>query len=302
MQTLTHSRLRSFRKCPRHHKLRYLDGWAPVQVSEALSFGRSLHLALESYWNNTPLPVLEDARAAEVMAAYQWPDRDDYDVLAVEKQIRFPLINPDTMKASVTFEMASVLDLLLRRRSTGETILIEHKTTGADFSDDAADYWRRLAMDAQLSIYVVAAESATWKVDRIIYDVIARPLMRPYKATPLEARKYTKAGALYANQRGGDESPEDFRERLRADIAERPERYYGRREIARTESELLEGMRDVWQEARAIRDAELAGRHPRNPDACHQYSTCEFYEICALGVDPETSSLYVRKPIHEELA
>ena len=303
MQIITASRLHAFRKCKRYHRLRYLDGWQAAQAGEPITFGRMVHSGLEAFWRGTDAPQMQaddpvlGVKAEEILRAYTraWSDRDEYAVVAVEIPHRWPLLNPDTFQPSRTFEMGGVIDLLLKRKATGEIILVEHKTTGSDFSDDSADYWRRLAMDSQLSIYVVAAESLGYRVDRIIYDVIARPMLRLHKATPLESRKHTKDGKLYANQREADESLEDFRARLRADIDERPERYYGRREIARTESEVKDGMLDIWQEAKAIREAEVSGRHPRNPDACHQMGTCEMYDICAYGVEPEHSALYQRR-------
>jgi hypothetical protein len=305
LDTLTQSRLRAFRKCRRYHKLRYLDGIRSATASEPQSFGTLVHHGLESWWKSgtwtlegvesDPIQLIKAEEVLEAYTVHAWFDRAEYDVLAVERPVMFPLINPETMQASRTYEMGAVLDLVLKRRATGEVILVEHKTTGADFSDDAADYWRRLAMDSQLSIYVVGCEASGFPVDRIIYDVIARPQIRLKLATPVEARRYTKKdGKLDARQRETDETPEEFRERLRADIAERPERYYGRREIARMESELHDGMLDVWQEAKAIREAELSGRHPRNPDACHVMGTCEMYDLCAYRLNPDESTLYRR--------
>lgn len=303
LDTLTQSRLHAWRKCQRYHRLRYIDGWRSATVSEPMQFGILIHRALEAWWNgytetcDSSVDSFEQIKVTEMMKAYGplgWPDRSDFDVLAIEYPVRFPLVNPDTMQPSKTYESATVIDLILRRRSTGAVVLVEHKTTGADFSDDAAAYWNRLAMDSQLSIEVVGAEAAGFQVERIIYDVIARPQLRPKKATPEEERRITKAGKLDARQRDTDETPEEFRARLAADIASRPERYFGRREIARLESELRDGMLDVWQEAKAMRAAEVAGRHPRNPDACFQMGTCVFYDVCANGAPLEGSTMFTR--------
>lgn len=309
LDLLTKSRLTTWRRCKRLHRLRYLDGWESSRESEAITFGHLLHVGIESWWRDKPLalPLSDDpymqAKATEVLLGYSWPDREGYEVLAVEHPVTFPLLNPDTMQPSRLYEMGAILDLVLRRIRTGEIILVEHKTTGSDFSDDASGYWNRLAMDPQLSLYVVACESQGWKVDRIIYDVIARPQLRPKLATPEENRRYTKDGKLDARQRDRDETPEEFRARLRADIESRPERYFARREIARVESEIRDGMLDTWEEAKAIRQAELSGRHPRNPDACHLYgTTCDFYDVCAYGTDPAGSSLYVKRDRDADLA
>ncbi len=306
LDLLTKSRLTAWRRCKRLHRLRYIDGWDSTRESEAITFGQLVHEGLEAFWTGQPLdlPAPDDpilmGKACEIMAGYirhAWPDRLDYEVLAVEYPVTFPLLNPETMQSSRTYEMGAILDLVLRRKATGEIILVEHKTTGSDFSDDASGYWNRLAMDSQLSLYVIACEAQGWKVDRIIYDVIARPQLRQKLATPEEARRYRKSdGALDARQRDADESLEEFCLRLREDIDARPERYYARREIARVESEIRDGMLDTWEEAKAMRQAELSGRHPRNPDACHMYgTTCDFYDICAYGVDPSGSSLYVKR-------
>ncbi len=316
MDLITKTRLQSFRKCKQHHKLRFIDGWRPARDNEAVSFGTVFHAGCEAWWKTGDLELALAAmkapddellliKAQEALRAYVthgWPDRAEYEVLAVELSVTWPLLNPETMQASRTYQMGGVLDLVLKRRETSQVILVEHKSTGADFSDDAADYWKRLDMDPQLSIYVVGGESAGFQFDRIIYDVVARPQLRLKEATPVESRRYTKDGRLDARQRDRDETLEEFRARLRADIEARPERYCGRREIARMESQVRDGMLDTWEEAKFIRQAELSGRHPRNPDACHQGGTCEFFDVCAYGLDPAQSSLFRKtKTLHPEL-
>jgi hypothetical protein len=33
-----------------------------------------------------------------------------------------------------------------------------------------------------------------------------------------------------------------------------------------------------------MREAELAGRAPRNPESCHRFGTCAFWDTCANGL------------------
>ena len=48
--------------------------------------------------------------------------------------------------------------------------------------------------------------------------------------------------------------------------------------------------------------AAIAGRAPRNPDACTMYGTCEYFDVCANGVDPEKSTMFRRlETAHTEL-
>lgn len=321
MDLLTVSRLKTFRACARKHELRYVKKFVPTAQRESLSIGTLFHEGVEAWWNMDDLGFALGAVAAaahqmavdeeitvrvtEMLRGYvaSWsPIRPQYAVLGVEQEFRTALINPDTMAKSQTWETAGKIDLVLKERATGHVILVEHKTTADDISDDAAHYFKKLVLDAQLSLYHVGGESLGYSFQKIIYDVAAKPSLKRKRATPIEDRKYTAAGKLYANQRDSDETLTEFAERIRADIAERPDRYYRRVETVRLEDEILESMRDVWHDARIIRESEIAGRAPRNPDACTMYGTCEYFDVCANGVDPEKSTMFRRlETAHTEL-
>ena len=290
MQILTPSRQRAWRKCARFERIRYQDGYVQVALSEPMHFGTLFHDMVANFWRGLIAPAATgdpylDARLDLAFTAYRdgWADAHEYAVLAIEAPYEAPMVNPDTFAHSRTFRLAGVIDLLLKDAS-GAVILVEHKTTSEDISDDGAPYWRRLAMDSQLSHYVAGALVLGHEVTKIIYDVTARPGLKPLLATPSEARKFTKDGRLYANQRDTDETSDDYRARLFADLAERPARYFRRRETARLESEVRDGLLDTWADGRMLRESQLAGRAPRNPDACHAMGTCEYWEHCALGV------------------
>lgn len=325
-EALTVSRLKSFRKCRRHHKLRYLDGIVPVKDSTPLRFGTIVHAGLEAWWKTGDMgnvldavakvgrdgEAIEVAKAMEVLSRYPdaWPDRASYDVVAVEASWETPLPNPDAknLATSRTFHLAGKIDVLLRRKATGALILVEHKTTSQDVSPEST-YWKKLAMDTQLSLYVLGVEAlGHGKVDAIIYDVLKTPGQELKLATPVELRKYTQAKAgqpsrLYANQRETDETVEELAQRVGADIDEDRSKYFGRREVVRLDDELYEAVLDTWQDAKEMIAAKAAGRAPRNPDACSIYGTCEFYDICAFGVDPDQSPSFRRLgSVNPELA
>jgi hypothetical protein len=67
-------------------------------------------------------------------------------------------------------------------------LVVEHKTTSSDIGPGSA-YWAKLTLDTQVSAYLGAHEG----VEGMLYDVIRKPGIRPYKATPPADRKYTKA-------------------------------------------------------------------------------------------------------------
>jgi hypothetical protein len=180
---------------------------------------------------------------------------------------------------------------------------MEYKTTSRDFAP-GAEYWLRLHLDQQLSIYVIAARELGYPVETVLYDVTRRPLLRPLKATPEALRRYTKDGRLYAQQRDRDETPEEFAARVAGDIAERPDHYFARIEIARLEQDLEECAGELWQQQLSIREAQRARRWFRNPGSCFEPYPCEYLSIC-LNRDLETTTPmgYTRlSNVHPELS
>lgn len=303
-ELLTNSRLRTYRECPRKHRLMYEECWRPVREDDTLAYGTLGHLGLEAWWRaeSDPLGAALDAVAGRARDPYQqvsveevirgyhdrWDaERDLYEVLSVEAPFTAPLLNPETMAPSRAWDLAGKVDAIVRERSTGRVLLVEHKFTGEDVSDDSKPYWAKLAMDGQVSHYYIGAEALGHPVEGCLYDVVSKPGQRPLKATPLESRKYTKDGRLYAAQRENDETPEEYRERIRAAIQAQPEAFFRRRPVPRLESDLRDYMGDAWAYAAQIREARTAGRAPRNPEACHRFSVCPFWDVCANGLKPE---------------
>jgi hypothetical protein len=307
---LTSSRLRCFRTCARLHHLRYVEGWTPRKESEALRFGSLFHKGLEAWWGTVATGDLDGAqlmvalaavagfaidpyeqvRVNELLRGYDlaWrADASQYEVLGVEVAYTAPLLNPATNLArSRTWQLAGKIDAIVRRRADGHVLVVEHKTTIEEIASDADHYWSTLALDHQISGYVIGAEARGHRVDEILYDVARKTGLRPLRATAPEARKYTKDGRLYANQREADETVDEYRARVRAEIEGDLSRYFARRSIPRTESQVRDFLFDAWQQGRSMRELELAGYAPRNPEACHRFGTCAFWQVCSTGTHP----------------
>lgn len=320
-EILTHSRLAAYRRCNRLEKLSYRDGYRPTRENEAARDGSLVHLGLET-WTKTggdaeaafkAVEGIQDpfqkARVEELLLGYfvRWANTfDQYTVLEVEAQFEIPLINPETRAVSRTFRLAGKVDGILEGVSSGRKAVLEHKSTTQSIDSEADAYFERLAMDHQLSIYFLGGQSIVGEpIDEALYDVIRKPALRPKKATPEESRKYTAKGALYANQRDTDETPDEYRVRLRDEIAENPEKYYARKVIPRTMSQIEDFLFDAWQTAETLRESMRKDRAPRNPEACFQFGSeyrCAFWDVCANGVDPATSSNFRKlENVHEEL-
>lgn len=319
---ITNSRVKSFLTCQRLHHLKYVLGYRGPSSDEA-QFGSLFHAGLEAWWlghkdGGEPLAkslVNMDAyadrcesldesghvKARIMMHAYdaRWSDdMADLEVLAVEQRFTGPLSTPKG-KAAKGLRIAGKLDGIVRRRSTGQVLMIEHKTSGADLSAGST-YWQRLRTDSQISMYHEGAAALGYKLDGCIYDVIVRPAQKLLKGTPEESRKYTKAGALYANQRAEDESLIDFEIRLAAAITADPDRYFARADVVRLDTELTESKMDVYYLGVQIRDQIRTGIAPRNTNACMQYGNeCEFLDVCSGTASLE--SFTKNEDVHPEL-
>lgn len=217
--------------------------------------------------------------------------------------------------------------------------VVEHKTTSFEIGFGST-YWKRLTLDAQISKYLVGARALGHEPIGVMYDVIRKPQLRPLSATPVEAREYTKpkdkacaeckkknaapaphtddegrackdgrivtdpGGRLYANMREFDETPDEYAARIRKDIAEDPDKYFQRGHIVRLESEERDAAKDAWELARQIREAQLANRWPRNPDACDAYgSFCPYFAVCTGEATIDDPTRYRdADQTHEELS
>lgn len=377
LRVLTNSELKTRRRCAREHHLRYNEGLCPIEDVEALRFGDHGHQALEVWWrwhqehaerpgydfaseepqqfalallDNIEMDPFARVKLEELLRGYhyRWSmAMGNYEVLAVEVQFRAPIINPETGAASRTFEQGGKIDVLLRERSSGLVFVLDHKFTSEDISSGST-YWRALRLDSQVSTYFSGAESLGHRPAAWLHDVIAKPTIRPSKATPPESRQYTQAkykqcpackkkdgtasaphtlegcvgpcevdpeggprrictdagGRLYANMRESDETPEEFRARLRESIAAEPERYYRREPVVRLEEDLRDHAYDIWAISRAIREDELAQRAPKNPDACRRYGrTCGFFDACTQAASLDDPTRFERLDnVHQELA
>ena len=304
MELLTNSARTEYQSCPKKFYFRHELGYAAIRESEAMAFGTAFHKLLEAHFNGTPevMPMIFDSipdpfkRVAAEKLYEGYFAKYGEERAITEQEYVIPLINPKTMSASKTFELAGKIDGI-----RGGAI-IEHKTTSESIDNPSADYWLKLAIDSQISGYFLAAEKLGHKPEKIIYDVIKKPTIKPGKATPEEDRKYKKDGTLYANQRATDETPEEYGQRLQEDIIENPGKYFQRREIARLESDLAEYMADMWSVAKLIMESRNENYWPKRTSQCFTYGRCAYYEVCAKIASIDDESLYRQEKVNSELS
>ena len=298
---LTNSMRNKFASCHRAFKFCYEDLKRPIKTSDALNFGTAMHQLLECYWLDAEaeFPQVDDDYTAMTLKAlfagyrnrWQELDKATYETIGTEIRFDAPLMNPETGGTSKTFHLAGKIDALAKEKATGKVVIVEHKTTSQDIGP-VSDYWRKLPIDGQVSGYYCGAEALGHEASTCLYDVIRKPTIKPYKATPGDKRKYNKDGSLSKACREFDETPDEWYERLSADIASRPDYYYARIEISRSDNDLLEYLFDMWAVSREIADAQRMNRWSRNPQSCSVFGTCEYFGVCTGEQDIDDVTLF----------
>lgn len=229
----------------------------------------------------------------------------------VEEEFQVPITNPETGRNSRTFTFAGKVDGVVE--ADGRQYLLEHKTASEEIADPNSPFWRRLAIDAQVSGYALAYWQLGRKFAGTLYDVIRKPTIRQRELTKAEVKEAVELGIYNGFEvtpddrsrlAGGDkrESPKMFASRLACDAIANPDKYFQRRNVPRLDAELAEYAQELWDTADEIRQSRNHGRHYRNPNACMAYnSPCEYLPLCS-GHESEDSGAYrKRESRHSEL-
>lgn len=331
LKVITNSELTCFRRCQREHRYAYGLGYRAVEDVESLRFGAAIHLGLEAWWlgkgvecaieraTEKTADAFEAAKLRVLLRGYdaRWSS-EHHAVVGVEVEFRAPLVNPESGSVSRTYELGGKIDVLLARG------FCEHKTTAQEIGVGSV-YWRKLVLDPQVSTYYAGAKALGHEVDHCVYDVIRKPAQRPSQVPLLDddgvkivldlagARVRTKDGKKWRQTGDGElgyvlqtrpETAEEYEARLTEEVAANPDRYYQRGEVVRLEAEEREAQLDAWQLTRSMREAELAGRFPRNVDACERYGrVCSFFSVCSGTASLDDPGLFQRVDrVHQELS
>lgn len=249
------------------------------------------------------------------------PMLEEHDVLSVEEEFSFPLLNPETEAPSKSFVEAGKIDGVLRHKWSGQVKVLEHKTT-SDKLGPESDYWARLVMNSQISKYILALLQQGRHVNSVLYDVIRKPAQRPAQ-TPLvddcgvkvvldanghrvrtkDGKKWRETGDAaqgYVLQTR-EETPQEYHQRILSELRYEPASYFAQKEIPRTDTDLMEYMNDAWALSQQVLYFRRANLWPRNPDACTSFGTCEYFDLCAGRASVDGIRYDLRPRRHAEL-
>ena len=171
---------------------------------------------------------------------------------------------------------------------------------------------RHAQLAGKLEQYGISATDPL--ISGMLYDVWRKPTIRPKKLTQAESKRFAESGPvgdycgetfeisgkldIYINGVRAEvtpgktpgtfairETPEMFGARLLADIREQPEKYFARREIARTDQELKRADEEYTNIARLTYVTEQRKLWFRNEHQCIQKWRCVFTPICLYDID-----------------
>lgn len=344
-ELLTNSRATSFKRCRRRHWFEYEQGLRPVEEGKALRMGSAVHEGLDVIKRGGTLEAAHEMASltyyvirdgtdewawsienVTVLAlisgwAWRWGDSGGMEVIASEQVFQIPLPNPATGARTPNFDLAGKQDGIVRLEN--RSVVLEHKTVSEDLSE-GSDYWQRLQMDAQISLYVYAARGDHPDVTGVLFDVIRKPTIRPDSVPLLDEQGFkivldaagqrvmtkdkkkpretgSAADGYVLQTRPMD--PNEWAEKLTADIADRPDFYFARREIARLDSEIEEALEELWDLQKTLAEAKLRGRWYRtvSRDTCPY---CPYFALCSSKTDVTqyVPDGFVRvEEVHQEL-
>lgn len=353
-RVLTHSSLKSYRECPRKYELSYVMGYRGIKVAKPLAMGTAIHRAIEAFWRAVAAGKTYESAKDEALVALEreivlaglspfdlgltrpmiiayaaaWSTHQ-WTVLAVEAKFRIEMQHPDG-RVSDRFVLEGMIDLILRGPD-GVIRLVEHKSSAADVGPGSI-YRRRLSRDEQITLYLAGAASLGFDTSRIVYDVLGKPKLSPYKETPVELRKYTQEkwskpkyerktkanpepkmieeprllepSRLYSGQHDRDETLEEFERRVAMAIAEDPEAYIVRIRVDRTVDARKRFHLNVWNQAGHLASDLDDNYFSENTGSCDRHGgACSFAPHCLDGVPLNDPYVFRKiKSMHEELA
>ena len=275
---ITSSSMGLLQTCAENYRLRYIEKLEAIDRPAYFTLGSAFHSAVEEFRRGGTL--------GDMMTAGMDPDLTKDDVCKLQAMVEayhrrykdeagtFDLIEEEFEEMlDHDVSLCGVID------AVKGGIIYETKTVARI---DGA-YLERLWQARQTLIYCAVMEMCT-----VIYDLVEKPSIRRYKATPIEKRKYvtdkvTGEQRLSAKQRDRDETDAEYVTRLREWYTNRPEALH-REEIVYSDRQIQAIWDDVRAEVKRLQWHIKEDVWPRSLNSCFRYSRpCEFAPLCGSG-------------------
>ena len=286
VELLTYSSMAAFKSCKRAYYYRFVLGLTPRLKRESLRLGSLVHLGLEKGREDALASLegvypssQEESNELETMritanAMLQGYEEALDPLDLVDKELKFELTikNPATRRMSPKFRLSGKADGLAKKDNG--YWLVEYKTAG----QIDKSYMDRLSLDAQVTTYIYGLQRQLGiNLNGVIYRILRKPTIRQRK----------------------DESLYEYQDRLVKDYLERPEWYFHEEILYRSQEDLEEFERELWQVAQDLKDTLKTGRWYKNTSRCADYGLCQYAPLCLKQGGAEL--LFEIAEPHEEL-
>lgn len=262
---------------------------------------------------------------ASAFAAYCWYwGEDQFQTVATEQTFDLPLHHPQTGMPCPSNEVIRVGKIDRVILHNGRIMQLERKSTSKSIDPDS-DYWSKLRLDTQVSFYDLAMNDmveagmmgdGNTPVAGCLYDVWHKPKIEPKTLTQaataelIETKRYcnTEFDVVMLNKPDGtldritvdgwgceiapgkkgfavSEVPPMFGARLLADMCERPEFYFQRREVPRTDRDRKAAREQFYAVYRTMREMDKSGHYFQNEQQCDATFRCQYTSICWQNKD-----------------
>lgn len=211
------------------------------------------------------------------------------ELVAVEQELFAQCVNLDTGRKSRKYILKGYVDKFINLKGVGR-VLIDHKTSSEDISDPNGIYWRRMDCDVQSTMYKELFLANGIVIDKIVWDVVKKPLIRPRKLTKEELKTLeadgTYMGLNITDSPGETESPQCFFARTLDWCITNSSNVFVRRDVVRSDQDVYQLNQNIWQQTRLLDFCDTKKCWPMSPGACFNYGRlCEYSDVCHLGAD-----------------
>ena len=235
------------------------------------------------------------------ISAYQWRYADSpFSIVASEIKYDLPVVDSSTNRKIAKARAVGRLDHIIQDKNTGLYYVMERKSTSQSLT--TTRYWDYLERNVQTVSYLWAAricqrlgrlerfgiKANDPLIEGVWYDVWHKPDIAPRRTYAKDRVEWEKSNDYYDEpfEEWSDfETPEMYGARLLADIAERPEHYFARREFPITTKKLEKFQQKQTIQAKRIRhdlDKNLWASHE---GSCETPFRCDYRDLCFAGIE-----------------
>ena len=252
------------------------------------------------------------------LIGYRWwyEQQDaDYTVESLEQNFDIPLLSPIT-GANLQGRLRGKIDRVF---ACGENRFVhDYKSTSKAIDPDST-FWSHLTLDTQTRLYTYAAKQLGLGMCGVMYDAWHKPGIKPKKLSQGDSKKFVETGeycgeeftvvAWDTSDAGGTrrvrvngkqaeiepgkkegtfairETPQMFGARLLADITERPEFYFARKEVVHHSTSIKAFEHQLCNIYYTIREMTKTNRWWENEHECEATFKCAYMDFCYNNIE-----------------